>query len=825
MPTSVNGAYRSLLRGQFRLMRLGTDLDSPVSGHLEDTVLANAPPYYAVSHAWSPGVSVKAIPQSNQIQLSHDLAICVRRLQIFSVENSGLDPRVTHIWIDSICINQQDLHERSQQVAMMGRIYSQSVRTLIWLGEAQLPSIHVAWNLIADIYTVFRKQNPRAKALSEIPVRTYDKSAHIASGLPPLNDSQWEYIKVLTELRWFTRIWVVQEVVLSQEDPIILHGDCHYAWESLGWAVGWLRRSGYLRLPQIPEQLRNVDTISNLRRAQTRWPLAALMSITQVKFTAPAQRDKVYGVLGLALEGDASELPEELKPDYTIDTATLYQRVARFLLKRKHSLAVLTRARGIDGTETRNRRVNDLALPSWCPDWSDFASYNEGISTSFAYIEYSNILKPARLWFPNQYRAADGLELSLHSPESGFENSSILQLEGFRVDQVAHVHRFNIDSSPHGQTPDEFDAKMAPIINLSLSFTPLNDALTWMEQFIRTTTASQHYLCGKGMGQSISDGASWLYGFLNRREDTAWPLHQQTSNDMVKLQIHEASTDGIEEDYIALRPESGNCSISERTCHYAPPRKLKTGTSPYETECTTDSAFPAASVFEDLPVSSPLDLHDIESEDISTLGHLNLLYHVQENMTDWMMVTDRLQPLASGCMTTSLKTPYLMNQLLALSAMHLKTIDKQAAGSYINTAAHLRHQALRGFNKCLGDTSKSNSTSQFFFASLLALHYLAETVAGLPDQDFATTLNCLVNYVRLHRGARVMGERASTGFVNCKISQWLIDASKEEFYDSHAASADYAALVLMLETSELNHESRKAGEEATEALGFVMRRI
>lgn len=166
-----------------------------------------------------------------------------------------------------------------------------------------------------------------------------------------------------------------------------------------------------------------------------------------------------------------------------------------------------------------------------------------------------------------------------------------------------------------------------------------------------------------------------------------------------------------------------------------------------------------------------------------------------------------------------------MNQLLALSAMHLRTIDKHAAESYTNTATHLRHRALRGFNKCLDDTSESNSTAQFFFASLLALHYLAETVSGLSDQDFATTLEYMVNYFRLHRGARVMGERASTSFVNSKVSQWMIDAWKEEFNDSYVASADCAVLASMLETSELNEESRKACEEATEALWFVMRRI
>lgn len=80
MTTVVEGTYGSLSLAQIRLLRLGTDLDSPISVQLKETVFANGPPYYAVSHAWVPGVSVKVIPHSNQILLSHHLAICFRRL-------------------------------------------------------------------------------------------------------------------------------------------------------------------------------------------------------------------------------------------------------------------------------------------------------------------------------------------------------------------------------------------------------------------------------------------------------------------------------------------------------------------------------------------------------------------------------------------------------------------------------------------------------------------------------------------------------------------------------------------------------------------------
>ena len=40
------------------------------------------------------------------------------------------------MWIDALCINQNDIHERSAQVALMGKIFQQATKVLVWLGEA-----------------------------------------------------------------------------------------------------------------------------------------------------------------------------------------------------------------------------------------------------------------------------------------------------------------------------------------------------------------------------------------------------------------------------------------------------------------------------------------------------------------------------------------------------------------------------------------------------------------------------------------------------------------------------------------------------------------
>ena len=55
------------------------------------------------------------------------------RLQAPTSEVLENDTR--RLWIDSICINQQDLRERSEQAINMHRIYQQARRVIVWLGE------------------------------------------------------------------------------------------------------------------------------------------------------------------------------------------------------------------------------------------------------------------------------------------------------------------------------------------------------------------------------------------------------------------------------------------------------------------------------------------------------------------------------------------------------------------------------------------------------------------------------------------------------------------------------------------------------------------
>jgi hypothetical protein len=108
-----------------RLLRLKkrADFDAPVRGTLERHKLANAPPYAAISYQWS-----HEDPQDT-VFLNYR-ALKVRRTCLYVLKQARKNSPVPHIWIDSVCIDQNNMEERSSQVQIMGDIFKRAVCTL-----------------------------------------------------------------------------------------------------------------------------------------------------------------------------------------------------------------------------------------------------------------------------------------------------------------------------------------------------------------------------------------------------------------------------------------------------------------------------------------------------------------------------------------------------------------------------------------------------------------------------------------------------------------------------------------------------------------------
>ena len=101
---------------------------SKLSCLLRSVSLDNAPIFCALSYTWgdqSNPTPILVNGQTFQIGTNLEQALLRLRKKTFSRD----------LWIDAVCINQQDIEERGSQVSLMRDVYEQASDVLIWLGE------------------------------------------------------------------------------------------------------------------------------------------------------------------------------------------------------------------------------------------------------------------------------------------------------------------------------------------------------------------------------------------------------------------------------------------------------------------------------------------------------------------------------------------------------------------------------------------------------------------------------------------------------------------------------------------------------------------
>ncbi|KAH8900857.1 heterokaryon incompatibility, partial [Thozetella sp. PMI_491] len=90
------------------------------------------PEYDAISYTWGSGGKSHRITVSDGVgKPLGELAVTANVRHILRQLESGKGPR--YVWIDSICINQDDNIEKAAQVTHMGTFYSRAARVLICL--------------------------------------------------------------------------------------------------------------------------------------------------------------------------------------------------------------------------------------------------------------------------------------------------------------------------------------------------------------------------------------------------------------------------------------------------------------------------------------------------------------------------------------------------------------------------------------------------------------------------------------------------------------------------------------------------------------------
>ncbi|KAK0613989.1 heterokaryon incompatibility protein-domain-containing protein [Immersiella caudata] len=406
---------------------------------LQAADLGNAPKFCALSYTWQSAVvtnpeelepdyhggtiaKVPVLCNGKQLEINENAFDFLRRM--FSCGSFRADKRentqpggVNHVWIDSICINQADAHDRSHQVSLMGDIYFKCSGTTVWLGkeEADPGTKFVIETFIPKFLELHKKKGNQLAAMPSSCSHP-DMEAELGKDVC----EKWRkyhllFFTFLARRRWFSRGWVVQEVILKSifklDRILLLCGmscgtSCFSApWKSLNGFLAALSQLSWSR--ELADQLFRQPSTKQWRTPFTivlqnassfvlleqlvleNWEGTKTSAIIQNK-QDPAndterayalifefvirmrdrhfadRRDHIYGCYGMIARTLKPDIPNRLLvPNYLLSDADVYIRTAWNLVRNMARLDVLNHA-------DRPSRKDIPELPSWVPNFSRF---------------------------------------------------------------------------------------------------------------------------------------------------------------------------------------------------------------------------------------------------------------------------------------------------------------------------------------------------------------------------------------------------------------------------------------------------------------------
>ncbi|PVH79129.1 heterokaryon incompatibility, partial [Cadophora sp. DSE1049] len=107
----------------------------PLSGTLRIVSLQDCPRFMTLSYVWGEYSTPRDAIHCNEGTVITITTNCRDALIALRKRYGKLT-----IWVDAICINQQDIQERSKQISLMEEIYSWSERVIVWLGPGDKSS-------------------------------------------------------------------------------------------------------------------------------------------------------------------------------------------------------------------------------------------------------------------------------------------------------------------------------------------------------------------------------------------------------------------------------------------------------------------------------------------------------------------------------------------------------------------------------------------------------------------------------------------------------------------------------------------------------------
>ena len=361
-------------------------------------------------------------------------------------------PEVEALWVDAISINQASLSERAQQVALMGRIYAEAERVIVWLGLPTDDFDDFHWALttfypkLLDVFVRLGEDFLRKQSV-------YNETIPYEMNIPDLIERLERYVKFGCSCRWFSRAWVTQEVVTAV-DIIVLCGSHAVSWTDLAKLSKIMDQSGASietaeHIWGTVDEVRNNDRgpfismwhLQQDRRTDDMWKewndvikafeaktddersLAILAHVCDGMSLRNCHdpRDRIYSAIGIVTQNFDHSIGRLISQSYETSVAEIFANLMWVCMERGKCLAYLGYVRG-------SQRSGIAGLPSWA---SDYQVHIEGHPDPMVYENAS----PS--WDASGWRGRHDFPCS--------RRGNHLILEGAMFDTISHPCRWTTD--------------------------------------------------------------------------------------------------------------------------------------------------------------------------------------------------------------------------------------------------------------------------------------------------------------------------------------------------------------------------------------------
>ncbi|RDL31340.1 uncharacterized protein BP5553_09549 [Venustampulla echinocandica] len=408
--------------------------------HAADTLKYHVPPrvchrytwgdYAALSYAWGnpdPDTMRKIIINGQAMSVGPNLEGALRALS--ASPDFDFDSGYK-LWIDALCINQKDFDERSRQISKMQNIYGDSWAVITWLGE-EADESDKAFDLV------------RSLSIASVKGRGQQVLAELQQDPSCLGNESWLALHQLMQRPYWSRLWVIQEIVLGSSAVLLRCGSQAIGWPSFCIGIGFLfdylwtikdwllKREIYLRA--VEKRFAPVWSTANLHLVkQDLWPLSqreeqgrANLSFGRLLVLGNSAestdiRDKVYGLVGIM----DLEIAKHLVADYKSAPCIIFAKVARIFIQSYQNLDPIREGNPWGQTDT----------PSWAADWTWGGRVRHSRPETRLYGPFWNRDGPPRL-------ANEAIPYSASQKsraEASFSDDGLhLTCRGFVVDRIA----------------------------------------------------------------------------------------------------------------------------------------------------------------------------------------------------------------------------------------------------------------------------------------------------------------------------------------------------------------------------------------------------